>query len=156
MWKYGNVFLRQKFSNLKRSVSWSIIVVQHPIVCNVRSDSLDSFSKSFQDIFLEDVVNCLSWRYKFLVHNATTVEKNNNHTRSFCPGSALACYLWTRTFRVLFLTLPFGLGIVVEHQWFISCYYFIQKVWLNFESSQQILTNFQPVRFSLHREFFRN
>jgi hypothetical protein len=56
-------------------------------------------------------------------------------------------------FRVPFSTLPFGLGIVVEHSWFISCYYFIQKIWLNFESSQQILTNFQPVRFLLHRRF---
>jgi hypothetical protein len=52
----------------KRSVSWRIIVVQHPIVCNVRSDSLDPFSKSFKDIFVEG-------RYKFFVHNATAIEK---------------------------------------------------------------------------------
>jgi len=31
-------------------------VVQHPVVCNVRSDSLDPFSKSFQDIFVEGVI----------------------------------------------------------------------------------------------------
>ena len=46
MWKYGNVFLRQKFSNWKRSVSWRVIVVQHPVVCNVRLDSLDPFSNA--------------------------------------------------------------------------------------------------------------
>jgi len=127
MWKYGNVFLRQKFSNWKHSLSWRVIVVQHPFVCNVHSDSLDPFSKSFQDIFVEDVINCLSWMYKFFVHNPTAVEKkNNNH--SFHPGSAHACFLRTRgTFRVPFLTLPFGLGIAVEHPWFISCYYFMQK-----------------------------
>ena len=126
MWKYGNVFLHQKFSNWKRSVSWRVIVLQHPILCNVSSDSLDPFSKSFQDIFVEGVINCLSWRYKFFVHNATAVKKNNNH--DFHPGSAHACFLrMTRTFRVPFLTLPFGLGIVVEHPWFISCYYFMQK-----------------------------
>ena len=28
----------------------------------------------------------------------------------------------------------------------------MQKIWLNFKSSQQILTNFQPVRFLLHRQ----
>ena len=36
---------------------------------------LDPFSKSFQDIFVKGVINCQSWRYKFLVHNATAVEK---------------------------------------------------------------------------------
>jgi len=46
MWNYGNVFLHQKFSNGKRSVSWRIIVVQHSVVCNVRSDLLDLFSNA--------------------------------------------------------------------------------------------------------------
>ena len=41
----------------------------------VPSDSLDPLSKSFQDIFVECVINCLSWRYKFSVHNATAIEK---------------------------------------------------------------------------------
>ena len=146
MWKYGNVFLHQKFSNWKCSVSRCVIVVQHPIVCNVPSDLLDPFWKLFQDICVEGVINCLSWRYKFFVHNATAVEKSNNH--SFHPGSAHAYFLRTRrTFCVPFLTLPFGLGIIVEHPWFISCYYFIQKILLNFESSQQILANIQLVFF---------
>ena len=144
-------FLRQKFSNWMRSVSWRIIVLQHPIIRKVPSDSLDPFSKLLQDIFVEGVINCLSWSYKFFVHNATAVEKNNNH--GFHPGSAHACFLRTRrTFRVPFLTLPFGLRIVVKHAWFISSYYFMQIIWLNFKSSQQILTNFQPVRFLLHRQ----
>ena len=78
MWKYGNDFLRQKFSNWKRSVSWRVIVLQHPIVCNVPLDPLDPFSKSFQDIFVEGVINCLSWRCKFFVHNATAVGKKKS------------------------------------------------------------------------------
>jgi hypothetical protein len=60
MWKGGNVFLRQKFSNRNRCVSWRIIVVQHPIDLNVLSDSLDPLSKSFQDMFEEGVINSLS------------------------------------------------------------------------------------------------
>ena len=53
-------------------------------------------------------------------------KKNNNH--AFYPGSAHACFLRKRrTFRVPFLTLTFCLGIVVEHPWFISRYYFMQK-----------------------------
>ena len=123
-------------------MSWRVIVVQHPVVCNVRSDSLYPFSKWLQDSFVEGVINCLSCWYKFFVHNATAVEKNNDH--SFHPGSAHAFFLrTTRTFRVPIRTLPFGLGIIVEHPRFISCYYFIQKIWLNFESSQKIMTNFQ-------------
>jgi len=39
------------------------------------SDSVELFSKSFQEISVEGVINCLSWRYKFFVCNATTVEK---------------------------------------------------------------------------------
>jgi hypothetical protein len=42
MWKYGNIFLRQKFSNWKHSLSWRVIAVQDPVVCNIRSDSLDT------------------------------------------------------------------------------------------------------------------
>ena len=89
-------------------------MLQHPVVCNDPSDSLDPFSKSLQDIFVEGMINCRSWRYKFFVHSAMAVEKNNNH--GFHPGSAHACFLRKRrTFCVPFLTLPFGLGIVVEH-----------------------------------------
>jgi hypothetical protein len=68
--------------------------VQHPIVCTVPLDSLGPFSKSFQDIFVEGMINCLSWRYKFFVHNATAVEKNNK--RCFHPESAHVCFLQTR------------------------------------------------------------
>jgi len=67
------------------SVSWRVVVVQHPIVCNVLSDLLDPFFKLFQDIIVEGVINCLSWRYKFFVHNTMDVKKNNP---SFHPGSA--------------------------------------------------------------------
>ena len=35
------------------------------------SDLLDPFSN-----FVEGLINCLFWRYKFFVHNATAVEKN--------------------------------------------------------------------------------
>jgi hypothetical protein len=62
MWKGRNVVLRQKFSDSKRSVSWHVIVVQHPIACNVLSDVLDPLSKTFHDIFVEGVINCLSLR----------------------------------------------------------------------------------------------
>jgi hypothetical protein len=59
VWEY---FLRQKFPNCKRCVIWRVIAVQHPITCNVLSNSLDPFSKSFQDNFVEGVINCLSWK----------------------------------------------------------------------------------------------
>ena len=60
------------------------------------------------------MINCLSWRYKFFMHNATAVEKHNNY--SLHHESAHACFLRKkRTFRVPFRTLPFGLGIMVNN-----------------------------------------
>jgi len=145
MWKYGSVFLRHKFSNWKRSVSWRVIVLQHPIACNVPLDSLDPFSKSFQDIFVEGVINCLSWRYKFFVHNAMAVKKKQSW---FSPWIC-SCVLSSdeENFSCAIPHFAVWSRDVVEHPWFISCYYFMQKIWLNFEYSQQILTNFQLVRF---------
>jgi len=108
------IFFFARNSRIESSVSWSIIVLQHPIVSNVPLDSLDPFSKSFKDIFVKGVINCLPWRYKFFVHNATAFKKNNNH--GFHPGSAHVCFLQMgRTFCVPSLTLLFGLKIVVEH-----------------------------------------
>ena len=64
-----------------------------------------------QYLCVEGVINYLSLRYKFFVHNAMAVEKNSNH--GFHPGSAHACvFRMRRTFRLPFLTLLFGLGIV--------------------------------------------
>jgi len=147
MWKYGKVFLRQKFSNKKRSVSRRVVAVQHPVVCNVRSDSLDPFSKSFQDIFVVGVINCLSWRYKSFVQNATAVGKNNND-HSLHPGSAHSCFLMKRMSRVPFRALPSGFGIVlVTPTIHLLLLLYPKKFWVNSESSQQILTNFQPARF---------
>jgi len=90
LWKYGNVFLRQKFSKWQRSVSWHIIMVQHPIVCNVPLDSLDAFSKLFQDIFEEGVIN------RFFC----------NHPDS---QSAVFCHHSTHHFHILIIFDEFGL-----------------------------------------------
>ena len=157
MWKYGNAFLRQKFSNWKRSVSWRVIVLKQPVVCNVRSDSPDQFSKSFQGIFAEGVINCLSCRYKFFVHSGTAVGGGG--------GPIIIVFTLDLLMRAFFGRNPFVChsticrlvsGIVVEHPWFISCYYFTpQKIWLNFESCQQILTKFPTGSlFLLHRQVF--
>jgi len=129
-------------------------VVQHPIVCNVRSGSLDPFSKSFQDIFVEGVINCLSWRYKFFAHNAKVVEITiiivftlDLLMSAFFGRGELSCVIphfavWSRdrspTPIIHLLLLLY------------------QKKSLNFSSSKQILTNFQPVLFLLHRQVFKH
>jgi len=126
------------------------MVLQHPIVCsNVPSDSLDQFSKSFQDIFVEGVINCLSWRYKFFVHNVTAVEKliiiiftllSSDEENFSCaiPHFAVWSRDSSRTPIIHFLLLPYA------------------KFCVNFESSQQILKNFETVRFLLHKQVFRH
>jgi hypothetical protein len=66
-------------------VSWRIIVVQHPIACNVLSDLLDPFSKLFQDIFVESVityvleVKILCEQYHGCIANVAEVIKHHLH-----------------------------------------------------------------------------
>jgi hypothetical protein len=93
-------------------VSWRVIVLQHPIVCDFPSDSLDRFSKLFLNIFVEGMINCLSGRYKFFVYNATAVEKTI--IMVFTLDLLMRAFFGGELF-VSFLILPFGLGIVVEH-----------------------------------------
>jgi hypothetical protein len=53
------IFFFARNSLIESSVSWRDILVQHPIACNVLSDSLDPFLKTFRDIFVEGVINRL-------------------------------------------------------------------------------------------------
>ena len=133
-------------------MSWRVIGLQHPIVCNVPSDSLDPFSKSCQDIFVEGV--CPGGTNSLCTMPRLT-KKNNNH--GFQPGSAHAYFLRTRgIFRVSFLTLPFWSRDRSRTPTIHLLLLLYAKKRLNFESSQQILTNSQPVRFLLHRQVFRH
>lgn len=46
-------------------------MVHHPVIYSVFSDSLDKFSKLFEDVFVEHLINCLFWRSKLFVYNST-------------------------------------------------------------------------------------
>ena len=63
----------QKFVHGNGSVTWSIVVMQHPSVRNLWPDTMNPFSESFKDLF----INCLSWRHEFVMNNTLTVEKTN-------------------------------------------------------------------------------
>jgi len=51
--------------------------MQHPRVRNLWPDTVNPFSESFNVLTIVLFINCLSWRHKFLMNNALTVEKTN-------------------------------------------------------------------------------
>ena len=55
----------------------SIVVMQHPSVCDLWLDKMNPFSESFKDLTIVLLINCLSWRHEFLLNNTLTVEKIN-------------------------------------------------------------------------------
>ena len=72
-----NYFFGQKFVHGDGIVTGSIVVMQHPSVCNLWPDTMNPFSESFKDLTIVLFINCLSWRHEFLMNNALTVEKTN-------------------------------------------------------------------------------
>ena len=72
-------FFGQKFVHGDGSVTGSIVVMQHPSVRNLWPDTMNPFSESFKDLTIVLFINCLSLRHEFLMNNALTVEKTNQH-----------------------------------------------------------------------------
>ena len=61
----------------------SIVVMQHPSVHNLWPDTMNPLSELFKDLMIVLFINCLSWGHKFLMNNALTVEKTNEHGFDF-------------------------------------------------------------------------
>ena len=66
-----------KFFHGDGSVTGSIVVMQHPSVCNLLPDTMNPFYELFKDLTIVLFINCLSLRHEFLMNNALTVEKTN-------------------------------------------------------------------------------
>ena len=106
-----------------------------------------------QDISVEGVINCLSWRYKFFVHNAMAVEKTITIVFTldllirafFGRGELFVCHS-------ALCRLVSGSQSNTRHSSPVIT--LSKKIWFNFES--QILTNFQPVHFLLNRQVFHH
>ena len=60
----------------------SVVMMQHPRVCNLWPDTMNPFSESFKDFMIVLFIKCLSLRHEFM-NNTLTVEKTNKHGFDF-------------------------------------------------------------------------
>ena len=57
-------------------MTWGVVVVQHPSVCNAWSHKCHPFPESFKYFLIKSLIDSLSRWYKFLVDDPLTVKKN--------------------------------------------------------------------------------
>ena len=62
---HTNAFFCQKFIDGDCHVTWGIVVVQHPCVCNAWSHTCHPFPESFKDFPIKSMIDSLSWWHKF-------------------------------------------------------------------------------------------
>ena len=54
-------------------MTWGVVMMEHPFVCNVRSHANDPSSEPFKDVFINNLVGSLSWKNKFCVDDSPSV-----------------------------------------------------------------------------------
>ena len=74
---WNTLFSKKNFVHGDGSLTGSLVVMQHPSVCNFWLDTMKHFSESFKDLTIVRLINCLSLRHQFLMNNTLTVEKTN-------------------------------------------------------------------------------
>ena len=56
-----NAFIGEKFCDKEGSVTWGVVMMEHPFFCNVWCHANDPFSESFKDVFIKkDLVTSLT------------------------------------------------------------------------------------------------
>ena len=148
---HRKAFFCQKFIDGDCRVAWGIIVVQHPIACNVWSHTCHPFPESFKDFPIKSLIDSLSWLHKFLVDDLVTVKKTNKHWFDF--GFAHSRFLGTGRFcSVPLLILAFCLGVVLQNPWFITCDNATEEFWLPLKAAQKNKTHIAPIGLLLSLE----
>ena len=67
--------LMSKILDWEGSVTWGIVMMEHPFVYNVWSHANDTFSEPIEDIFIKkNLVDSLFWRNKFCVEDSLSVK----------------------------------------------------------------------------------
>ena len=60
-------------------MTWGVVVVQHPSVCNAWSHTCHPFPESVKDFPIKSLIDNLSWCHTFLVDDLVTVKKTNEY-----------------------------------------------------------------------------
>ena len=92
--KLCNLVFRQKLLHKVRWLRWRVIVVKKPVTPwpETRSFSSHGITQSFQNFNVIFFVDRLTSWSKFIVHNALTIEKNNQRWLDMAPTLT---YFWT-------------------------------------------------------------
>ena len=83
-------------------MTWGVVTVQHPSVCNAWSHTCHPFTQPFKDFPIKSLIDSLSWWHKFLVDDHLIVKKTNEHRLDF--GFAHSRFLGTA--RICSVPLP--------------------------------------------------
>ena len=51
-------------------MTWGVVMMEHPFVCNVWFHANDPFFEPFKDVFIKSLVDSSSWRNKFCVEDS--------------------------------------------------------------------------------------
>ena len=147
---HRNTFWVQKSCYREGCVTWGIVMMEKPFLCNVWS-----FFWAFQRRFYKKLVNSLSWRNEFFVNNSTSVQKKKkNHW--FHLWFAHSSFLWSRrVLSVSLLTLPLSLRIVFKNSCFVNCDLTTEEILLISDSVQKIKTLVFSYVHLLNWELFR-
>jgi len=95
-------------------VTWGVVMVQHPSVCNAWLHTCHPFPESFKDFPINSLTDSLSWWHTFLVDDPLTVKKTNEDRCDF--GFAHSRFLGMgRVCSVPLPTLAFCLGVVLQN-----------------------------------------
>jgi hypothetical protein len=81
LWNHRNSFWGQKVCYREGSVTWGIVMMEHPFVCNVSSHGNYPFSEPFKDIFIKKLGNMCNvhaedhtgWRLPVLLSKVGTM-----------------------------------------------------------------------------------
>ena len=79
LWKHRNFEFGQKFNDWEGTVGRDIVVVEHPtpVFPQCRPFLPHLFAQTLKDTFVVFLVNCLSCRGKFMMHNTGRIEKKS-------------------------------------------------------------------------------
>jgi len=105
-----------------------------------------ALSQSPQNLQVKFLIDSLSRRNEFPVHDSSNIEKNNEHRFHIWPH--LSCFFWSRwSGRLPLAQSSFGLRVVPIAPTFVACDDRRKKVWVTFNLIFQLLAQSQTSVF---------
>ena len=130
LWNHWNTPFGQKFVHGDGNVTGSVVVMQHPCVCNLWLDTMNPFSESFKDLTIVLLIVCPYARIPYEQHLDCWKNKLAWIWFSICSfllsSGTVSCLCATPNFV--------GFGIIFENPRFITCYDLFEKNFVIFSA----------------------